>query len=132
MKEKSLRSVDALVSLYPSLFPDGPLSRGFEISEGWASVLELLFERLQQILASEPGSQIKVVQVKEKFGVLRVYLDTGNVSERIRIQIAEAVALAEQATRSICEVCGNPGVQVSRAGYLRVRCTACRAEADTL
>ncbi|MGB8477894.1 MAG: hypothetical protein WCE63_03510, partial [Acidobacteriaceae bacterium] len=54
---------------------------GFEHGDGWFSLLWRLCEDLEPLVAeyeSETGHQFKVVQVKEKFGGLRFYVEDAN------------------------------------------------------
>jgi hypothetical protein len=63
---------------------------------------------------------VRVNQIKEKFGGLRVYVEvsgSGDFKERVRGMIEQA---EKQASRT-CEFCSNPGVLRS-AGWMRVTC----------
>lgn len=56
------------------------------------------------------------LQVKEKFGTLRFFLEGGG--ERTRA----CAEFAEYLSASICEICGRPGVTLASGGWMRTRC----------
>jgi hypothetical protein len=65
-----------------------------------------LCEDLEPLVASferESGFQFEILQVKEKFGGLRIYVN--NADEAIR----QRIEAAEQESFHTCEVCGQPG-----------------------
>jgi hypothetical protein len=83
------------------------MARGFEHDDGWFDIVWRLCEDLEPLVAQfeqETGSQFEVLQVKEKFGGLRFYVNCRKVDAfRRRIGIA-----ADESFRT-CEVCGQPG-----------------------
>ena len=91
-EEKQNLSPRALARLY------GPVY--FGISDGWFNLLLDLSVKLE---AMEGISSVHVVQIKEKFGGLRFYVDAAN-NEMYR-----AIEAAEDASTRTCEVCGEPG-----------------------
>ena len=83
------------------------------VGPGWHPILERLHD---QILAIDPD--YSVVQVKEKFGGLRVYL----LSEPL--PVIDLVSAAEAESLRTCERCGQPGTQ--QPGYwIRTLCAEC-------
>lgn len=92
----------------------------FECAEGWRPIILELLERLEAEIAAQPAAErdaFRVVQVKEKFGTLRVYL-AGQGTERMEA----AIHSAEQASSKTCEVCGAPGELRSRNRWMLTRC----------
>ena len=82
------------------------LSRGVETGPGWYGLIYSLSEKLQRLIATLPEDtrkEYKVVQVKQKFGGLRVYMH--KYTDEIHKLIDEASELAYK----ICETCGQPG-----------------------
>jgi hypothetical protein len=81
------------------------------IDEGWYELVEHLENDLRRM-----GWKGKVLQVKEKLGGLRYYIDKGNdaVQERIR--------QAENESYRICEVCGGSGELRRNRGWLKTLC----------
>lgn len=119
-----------LVSKYPELLtggnPQAPLFLfGIECGPGWYEIIDLMLLRLSHLKCPS----LKVSQIKEKFGILRVYLDYGdvNVNEEIPRLANYIVAEAENASRRICEDCGCGDNSVKTEGrYLLTQCNSCR------
>lgn len=85
-----------------------------DVGQGWFDLLR----RLIRALDAE-GWDRELHQVKEKFGGLRFY--PGALTSRMSQLIDEA----EDASFLICELCGAPGEEHSRGGWLMVRCKPC-------
>jgi hypothetical protein len=82
------------------------MGQGFTNDDGWFDILWRLCEDLEPLVAKfeqESGSQFEVLQVKEKFGGLRVHVNHANdaIHQRIETAIQESL--------NTCEVCGQPG-----------------------
>ncbi|OLT22096.1 hypothetical protein BJF79_15135 [Actinomadura sp. CNU-125] len=109
------------------------------VGPGWHPLLGRLHEEL---LGVSPTYGVQ--QVKEKYGLLRVYLLTGMVRQmsmgitgrpdpdqeaRFEAEDGAATALvraAEQESGTICEACGEPGELRDRA-WLKTLCDGCAA-----
>lgn len=117
-----------IMKRFPRVFGNGPwpVSRtlmgwGFLCGIGWYPILERLFADMDTICVEDGLEKMEVIQVKEKFGSLRVYVKDGN--ERIYRRIAEA----EEEAFTICENCGGPSDGVlSRQGLHTNVCKNCR------
>ena len=89
--------------------------RGFEIGAGWHAIVRNMAHRIEAL-----GAGVRCHQVKEKFGILRVYVDR-------RVDgMAEIIAEAEAASAITCEECGQPGT-MRRNEWMRTRCHKHRA-----
>lgn len=90
---------------------------------GWVPLVLELDKELSHLLPD-----YTIAQVKEKFSGLRYYIDSFGVGkDDPRIAIArEIIADAEQASQSICQVCGEPGR--FRSGF--VHATLCDKHAS--
>jgi hypothetical protein len=112
------------------------------VGKGWHKLLDAVF-------AAKP-TEVKVVQVKEKFGVLTIYWD-GPEPENDDIAdvvvdpmvpapflsfrpgtpkgykaFANLVSAAEEVSARICEDCGNPGIRgLSKGRWILTQCQAC-------
>jgi streptogramin lyase len=97
-----------------------PLARwGIEINAGWRPILERLLGRLETEIAAQPmddRDRFRVLQIKEKFGRLTVYLADSTLDMDAVIQKA-----ADESTQ-ICEVCGAPGELKQRDYWWSPRC----------
>src|SRR5438477_10718923 len=103
-------------------FDTEPLARwGIEINAGWRSLMGRLLVRLEKEIAAQPADerdQFRIIQIKEKFGRLRVYL-AGRTPE-----MDAAIREAEEESIVTCEVCGAPGALEERHGWWSPRCKA--------
>lgn len=133
---------EELAKKYPDLFEKAKVEY-FEIREGWFTLIDILcgcictevtniknqisyksqiretdpevLERLEQKLKQAIDALPTIVQVKEKFGGLRFYVDGGND------EMHHYIKFAENASYHFCEVCGSPGT--SRKGnWIKVLC----------
>lgn len=87
---------------------------GFEIGDGWYKPLASAFDRLQERL--EAGAFVRLTQVKEKYGTLRIYVSTNDDT------CDEIADEAEDRSSKICELCGEPGCLVRRSGWYSTLC----------
>lgn len=78
-----------------------------QVGEGWGGLLDRLYDQLKE--------DDLVIDVKEKWGGLRVYLWGGDE------KLNELVDQLEKESLSICEWCGAPGILRS-GGWIRTLC----------
>lgn len=116
-----------LCEKYPKIFANrnGPPEQtamcwGFECGDGWYNLIDKLCDWLQFNTDSNNhlpkyANQVVAVQVKEKFGGLRFYVDGAS-----DVQDA-AISFAESMSYRICDVCGAPG-KPNGSGWIRTRC----------
>jgi hypothetical protein len=77
---------------------------GFEIGEGWMSLVIELLDKIQHLVDNNPEySGLQVIQVKEKYGSLRVYLNY------YYKEIEDIISEYEEKSCYICEECGEKG-----------------------
>lgn len=133
-----------LCERFPKLYADrhGSLQQtamcwGFSCGDGWFRILFELSEEIDAILkkmdtdtgfteatktTKEPRTPavdaFKVVQVKEKFGTLRYYVNYSSD------EISAAVNKAEHRSAVTCEECGEPGV-LRGTTWWRTACHKC-------
>ena len=80
------------------------------VGRGWGSLIDKVYDRL-------PPSAY-VLDCKEKFGGLRVYVD--NVDQEIYDFLSEV----ENESYTICEECGKPG-KPRKGGWIKTLCDEC-------
>jgi len=114
------------------------------VNAGWYTILDVLFEglsgdveraryslkfalenpdnkyikpipELEAALADALEKLPTIVQIKEKFGGLRVYADGGTEVHQAYINFAAAMAART------CEICGNPG-ELRDGGWMKTLC----------
>jgi hypothetical protein len=114
-----------LVERWPAWFNTGgdirhtAMARGFEHDDGWFDILWRLCEDLEPLVAEfeEAGGQkFEVLQVKEKFGGLRFYVNC-----RKQEAIRQRIGIAAQESFHTCEVCGQPGT-LREARWIKTLC----------
>lgn len=88
---------------------------GFEVGNGWEPLIRRLSEKLEPLIGD---SDACASQVKEKFGILRFYMD-GSTDE-----MEALITLAENESVKTCDVCGAPGILVGKSWY-STRCRVC-------
>jgi hypothetical protein len=89
------------------------MSWGFVHDDGWFDILWRLCEDLEPLVAEFEATgecQFEILQVKEKFGGLRVYVNDANDTIHLHIETAMWESLRT------CEICGQPGIL--REGWL--------------
>ncbi len=92
---------------YPELFKTYLKDRVIEVGKGWRGIVE-------RVLAAIDG-QAELIQIKEKFGGLRVYVRKGSGA------VDEAIEQAEMDALYTCDVCGEDG-RLGFEGFIAVRC----------
>ena len=97
-------------------------SAGIQCFRGWHPILVRMLERLEAAIPHQPAAfrrGLKVKGMREKFGLLSVYLSKVPTPE-VQAILDEADAAAMVA----CEVCGAPGRMADRHGWMSVKCDA--------
>lgn len=116
-----------ILERYPALFELPPDSKGltifddgFACNAGWYPILDRLFADLSNMRKEDVVTRLRVVEVKEKFGRLRVYVVGANLRSEARIEEAVEEAAAT------CEDCGgpSPGFRYHGAWYGNI-CDRC-------
>lgn len=92
---------------------------GFECGNGWFQLLHDLITRLRDM---DKDKNIRVTQIKEKFGGLRFYIDSGTE------EIWKLINKSEEDSYYICEKCGADGVLCKKGYWLETLCDQCAEE----
>jgi hypothetical protein len=116
-----------LIETYPVLYQGHLLTIqqscmpwGIETGDGWLKLIDKLSSDITA-LDKRDGTTTIAVQVKEKFGGLRFYIEGG--SDAVFALIDKAEALSERT----CETCGEPG-KLRGKGWVSTLCDACWAK----
>jgi hypothetical protein len=113
---------DALVSKHRLLFEDenGNCSGYPTTGDGWRELVERAVDR---IAAAIGKGKLTIVQIKQKYGSLRLYhSSTFHLDEAAQDSVEEAVAFAEARSACTCEVCGDQGRLFERGDWLATAC----------
>ncbi len=99
---------------------DSLMAFGFECGDGWFDLIWELCEDIETALKNDTANEaaefpFQVVQVKEKYGGLRFYSNSGTD------EIFALIDTAEEKSTEICEICGEPG-EARGHGWIMTRC----------
>lgn len=109
MSEDDTREVDKLCVKHGYKAPAG----GFDIPEGWLKLVDKLMGDLRAA-----GWEGQIMQVKDKFGGLRFYVDSADEEHYVLINTAEAASF------HACEDCGEPAKCLRVGNWYRTLCNA--------
>lgn len=94
------------------------IQRGKETPDGWDSFVLPLIDLFAR-------SGVEILQIKQKFGMLRVYHAATNDEGLLK-----AVDRAEDLSKVTCEICGtSPSKRVSIGGWISCLCPVHELEA---
>jgi hypothetical protein len=106
-----------LILRHPDLFRGGAYP---EVGDGWADLVSRAVQRISN--ASKAGrSPVHIVQVKEKYGTLRVYTEMIE-DAATAAAVEEAISLAKARSACTCEVCGAEGCLRERGDVFATAC----------
>lgn len=127
-KEERERWEEKIKQRYPSLLCKLPC---FQTDIGWNKILEDMIEEIcrreEFILANnlqENYQLVRIVQIKEKYGGLRVYYDGGTNDSGINLIVSNAEQLAD----ITCQTCGTTENVSKRyiKGWVSTLCEKCK------
>jgi len=117
---------------YPQLFSDSNkppteslMCFGCDHGDGWFFIIEAMCHLIDQYIKNGDWKHeypYKFVQIKEKFGGLRVY-DHG-ADDYIR----GVIDMAESLSYRVCELCGSSGSKFHFGMWVKTLCGACAAQ----
>lgn len=108
-----------LFDAYPDLFQDYRLNQNetINVSDGWFDLIEEMCEELTWKFPKK----VKISQIKEKFGALRVYTTIDETLQDLDA-VYEVITRYENASQYICETCGKPGAIENMYMLLKATC----------
>jgi hypothetical protein len=93
---------------------------GIETGDGWFKIIDQLSADIT-LLDEKNGTTTIAVQVKEKYGGLRFYVQAGSDA------IFDLIDAAEEESLKTCEMCGEPG-ELRGVGWVSTMCDKCWAK----
>ncbi|HEN8800255.1 TPA: hypothetical protein U8251_002854 [Pseudomonas putida] len=121
----------SLLHKYPAIFgedpaqPNLPTRWGVECGDGWYNLLENLCHDIQAYINTEHVQQVTFIQVKEKFGELRIYYTL------VDNYVDDLVKETARKSKLTCEYCGEPGKhQQTSSGWVKTVCSDCLTVVD--
>jgi hypothetical protein len=88
----------------------------FECGDGWFDIVDKALMAMDPILRE---GEIKILQIKEKYGGLRIYTTFTNDA------LDAIVARAEDEAKKTCEICGREGKMTCTHRWYRTLCPNC-------
>lgn len=90
------------------------------VGPGWNNLLANCLQELEDI-CNQKGYDVEIMQLKEKFGSLRIYLSS------YYPELEEIIDRYSKLSETTCEQCGNPsdGVHLYK-GWYRSLCGECK------
>ena len=97
---------------------------GVECGKGWYKLIEPVVAYIEEYNKNRPDEEkIAILQIKEKYAELRIYVSYGTD------ELYDMISDAEDKSHNICEVCGaeeNVGLKIS--GWYMTMCQDCAKE----
>jgi len=130
MEEKNYEN---LIKKYNHLFTKNgrePFAMfGFECGDGWYDLLEELIDQIDRYFTHKHKGVpdgFAIVQVKEKFGGLRFYVEGADDA------IYELIRFAETLSYKTCEFCGSNQNIMHSTGWIVTACEQCTQTRESL
>ena len=95
--------------------------------DGWADLVNDTFQAIEAELAGHRKLELRLTQIKEKFGSLRIYFRFSVATDADK-NIAALINQAHAQSRITCHLCGRPGSAGAEKGHIEVRCRACETQ----
>ena len=89
---------------------------GTQCQDGWYNIIKELLLKIKKICGVRGVEYPIITQIKEKFGILRVYYSFAEGEEdhpyyeEVGKEIHDAIHDAVEVSKVSCEVCGAPGI----------------------
>lgn len=131
-----MSAINRLREKYPDLFDKNYFH---DLPDGWEWIVEAFIKSAQQWRWREGDLEVSnfyylsIVQCKEKFGSLRLYIDVQGDTMKIadiRSELRGAASMAESLSRNTCAHCGtmkNNAAVRNNNGYYLALCDTCVA-----
>jgi hypothetical protein len=116
---------------YKFIKPDPTLQNnlmefGWECDKGWYPIIEEAFDKMEDTINKMPmqdkldfQEHFEILQVKEKLGGLRIYVNM------YPDEIIEIIREAEKKALQTCETCGKPGEIREIHHWYKTTCDSC-------
>ena len=115
-----------LIERFPRLFRGAQPAVLSHVPPGWSAIVRTLFTGIDELLDDEQAAWLRVEQVKEKFGHLKLYVSFDRIDPAgFNPHPAELVLLVRAAVAASavsCYVCGAPARMRELGGWATVRC----------
>lgn len=104
-----------LFNQFPDLYSKKNLSWGFECGDGWFNLIQELSDKISKSIVQQDLEDIYIIQIKEKWGTLQVYMNLYNQ------KIGDLIDEYQDKSFKVCEACGKEG-SLKNGSWVRVLC----------
>jgi len=122
---------NTLFNEYPRIFKqcnysimESCMPWGIETGDGWYGIIDTLCRLIQHYMEGLPGETVEAIQVKEKYGGLRFYINGGDS------YVYGLIAFAEELSLRTCEQCGSTDGVTQTKGWVYTLCRQCLFDRD--
>jgi hypothetical protein len=105
-KQYAIEDIATLKARFAYMFAKPTIS--LEFYQGWFPIVVGLCTEIDRVLG-EHRARFHWVQIKEKFGVMRLHFDLEGAPELLRKKLQELVSQAGRESTRCCMVCGEAG-----------------------
>jgi hypothetical protein len=105
---------------------DNLMAFGLECDKGWHPIIEEAFDKIEDAINKMPiqdkldfQENFEVLQVKEKLGGLRIYVNM------YPDEIIKIIREAQEKASMTCEICGKPGELHEIHWWYKTTCDSC-------
>lgn len=126
-KETEKKFIEEFPEYFKEMYGDPSITCmafGITCGDGWFDLLWKLCEGIKKLNPKE----FKFAQIKEKFAILRCYVDMEEEDDDKVKQIYNLINESETKSGKICECCGNPGSKRTFGYWMMTRCDKCYQE----
>ena len=128
--------IERLMQKYPIAFKNAQDAEFWNIPDGWVALLDNLFSEVNELLkesydkfpATEDESGFSILQIKEKFGGLRIYFGFISEDSYTIEKIQSLIDQAEDKSYDICQLTGTPGTLCIKNHHYMTLCESVRKE----
>lgn len=125
-----MRDWNNIYDEYPQLFQNpadtryGHLNKVISCGKGWYNIINNVCKVVDQHIKNNPRKeQIKILQIKEKFGILTIYVQNGDEYIKAINNFAKTISSIT------CEYCGEEAkITKLKTGWLKTICNRCKEE----
>jgi len=109
---------DKLKKKLEPYWSERPVWKDTSVGDGWLPIIDRLVTNLAKIYPA-----FRIVQIKEKFGTLRFYIEA--VPTELYPQVSREIEEAELKSAEVCESCGKPGKMRDERYWMKTMCDEC-------
>ena len=95
---------------------------GVETEEGWDNLVMDFIIEIDKYIKDNNIEDFNILQIKQKFGQLRVYYGATTVSDEHFSKLTKILEKYEKLASKTCEKCGKPGSLKTINYWATVRC----------